>query len=254
MTTDFSLADIAAATGGANRNNGNGMAGDGNGTWWIMILFLFMFCGWGNGNNGWGGNGNNGGATPYVTSAVTQSDLQRGFDNQAVISKLDGLSQGLCDSTYALNNSITGGFSAAELSRCNQQAALMQQLCQMQMSAQNCCCETQRQIERGFADTNYNLATQLCETRQAIASTARDIVDNQNSNTRAIMDFMTQKDISALTAENQMLKFQASQIAQNSYIDAVGNSMVARLQTPIPVPAYMVPNPNAAFCNTCTNC
>jgi hypothetical protein len=50
----YSLADIAAATGGNNRNDGMWD----NGAWWIIILFLFCFNGgmWGNGfGRGMGG-------------------------------------------------------------------------------------------------------------------------------------------------------------------------------------------------------
>lgn len=129
-------------------SSGSGFGGFGdNGAWWIIILFLFVFCGWGNGN--WGGNG--GGQGGYDTRA----DIQRGFDNSAVITKLDGITQGICDSTYALNNTMTNGFSNAELSRCNQQAALMQQLNAMAMQNQKCCCDTLEAIQ----GVNYNLAT-----------------------------------------------------------------------------------------------
>ena len=96
-----SLADIAAVTGN-NRNN-DGMWGDG--AWWIVILLIF---GWGGfGNNGWG-NGNGMGST---AAAYTDNAIQRGFDNQAVISKLDGISNGLCDGFYAMNNSMLTGFN-----------------------------------------------------------------------------------------------------------------------------------------------
>ena len=98
-----SLADIAAVTG--NKNDGGW--GDGNG-WWVLIILFAIFGGWGNG--GWGGNGANGGATPYATSALTQADLQRGFDTQSIVSKLDGISNGLCDGFYAFNNGMVTGF------------------------------------------------------------------------------------------------------------------------------------------------
>lgn len=73
MDGNYSLADIAAATG--NGRNNDGMFG-GDGSWWIIVLFIFAFFGWG--NNGWGNNGNGGG---YVATAATQADIQRGFDN-----------------------------------------------------------------------------------------------------------------------------------------------------------------------------
>ena len=95
MDGNYSLADIAAATG--NGRNNDGMFG-GDGSWWIIVLFIFAFFGWG--NNGWGNNGNGGG---YAATAATQADIQRGFDNSAVISKLDGINSGLCDGFYAMN-------------------------------------------------------------------------------------------------------------------------------------------------------
>ena len=93
MDGNYSLADIAAATG--NGRNNDGVFG-GDGSWWIIVLFIFAFFGWG--NNGWGNNGNGGG---YAATAATQADIQRGFDNSAVISKLDGINSGLCDGFYA---------------------------------------------------------------------------------------------------------------------------------------------------------
>lgn len=98
MDGNYSLADIAAATG--NGRNNDGMFG-GDGSWWIIVLFIFAFFGWG--NNGWGNNGNGGG---YAATAATQADIQRGFDNSAVISKLDGINSGLCDGFYAMNNGM----------------------------------------------------------------------------------------------------------------------------------------------------
>lgn len=56
MDGNYSLSDIAAATG--NGRNNDGMFG-GDGSWWIIVLFIFAFFGWG--NNGWGNNGNGGG-------------------------------------------------------------------------------------------------------------------------------------------------------------------------------------------------
>ncbi len=231
MDSNYSLSDIAAATG--NRNDG-GMGFGGDGAWWIIILFLFVFCGWGNGN--WGGYGGNG------TNSGVGSEVQRGFDHSSVVSKLDGITQGICDSTYAITGAVRDGFSNAEISRCNQQTALMQQLFAMQSANKDCCCETQRLIERGFCDTNFNNQ-----------NNTRDIIDNQNSNTRAILDFLTQDKIATLTAENQSLKFQASQTAQNAYIaanqEAQTAELIRRLGRDCPVPAYVVPNPNCCYGN-----
>ena len=101
FSNGVSLADIAAVTGN-NRDN-DGMWG--NGAWWIVILLIFGFGGFG--NNGWG-NGNGMGSTAV---AYTDSAIQRGFDNQAVISKLDGITNGMCDGFCAVNNSMLTGFN-----------------------------------------------------------------------------------------------------------------------------------------------
>lgn len=242
MMENYTLSDIAAVTNG--NNNNDGMFG-GNGAWWIIILLLF---GWG-GNRGFGGNMGGCNGSP----CATQADVRAAVDQQTLISKLDQQTYGLADATYALNNAITGGFASAELSRCNQQAALMAQLNNIMMANQQCCCETQRGIERGFADTNYNIATQACDTRNVIQNATRDIVDNQNCNARAILDALTAQRIEAkdekIAAQAQQifsLQLAASQAAQNNYL-------VNQLRPPCPIPAYTVPNPNCCY-NPCGGC
>ena len=113
---EMTPADFAAVCG----NNNNDAFG-GNGAWWILLLFLF---GWGRG--GYGGFGNGGGCGG--DSCATQADVRAAVDQQTLIGKLDRQTYGIADATYALNNTITGGFASAELSRCNQQAALMAQM------------------------------------------------------------------------------------------------------------------------------
>jgi len=216
-------------------NSGFGGFG-GDGAWWIIILFLFVFCGWG--GNGWGNNGNSGGV---VDGYVLTSD----FAN--VERKIDSVNQGLCDGFYqqaqlvnGTNMAMANGFAQAELSRSNQQAALMQQLNAMQMQAANCCCENRAAI----AQVRYDMATQACDTRNTVQNATRDIIDANNQNSRAILDFLTQSKLSDLQAENQGLKLAASQAAQNSYL-------VSQLR-PSPIPAYTVQNPYC--CNQFAGC
>ena len=183
----------------AYANNG-GLGGFGND--WIGLIVILAILGWG--GNGFGGLGGNNG----------YSEVQRGFDNQAVINKLDGLTYGLSDSTYALNNAIAG------LSR----------------EMAECCCTTQR----GIDGINYNLATQACDIKHAI-----------NDSTRSILDFLTTDKIATLQAENQNLKLKASQVEQNAFIAANQTAqtaeLVRRLGADSPVPAYVVPNPNYCY-------
>lgn len=235
-TSEMTPADIRACTEGCSSGYGSGGFGWGDGSWFIIILFLFAFLGWGNGGFGFGGGGMNGGVG---------SEVQRGFDHSSVVTKLDGITQGICDSTYALNNAITSGFSSAELSRCNAQAALMQQLSNMALTNQQCCCETQRLVERGFADTNYNLATQGCDTRNTIQSTTRDIIENQNANARAVLDALTAQRIEAkdekiaeLQSLVNSLNLAQSQANQNNYL--------VNTLRPCPVPTYLTCNPWAS--------
>ena len=100
--TPFTM-PVMPATGGYGND---GAWGDG-GWLWIIVVFALLF-GWGNG--GWGGfGGNNGGG--YVATAATQADIQRGFDTQSIIGKLDGINNGLCDGFYAVNNGMLTGFN-----------------------------------------------------------------------------------------------------------------------------------------------
>lgn len=246
-------------------NNGNcGWGADGGWLWFIVVIFA-IFGGWGNGCGGFGGN--NGGATPYATSAVTQSDLQRGFDTQSIVGKLDGITNGLCDGFYAVNNSMLTGFNGINTNIMQtgygiQQAinsdtvANMQNTNALQAQLANCCCETREAIQ----NVNYNMATNTCALQNTINNNTRDILDNQNSNTRAILDYLCQKETADLRAENQALKLAASQSAQNAYIAANQEAQTAELIrriNPMPVPSYVVPSPytySGCGCNAGCNC
>lgn len=116
----------------------------------------------------------------------------------------------------------------------------MQQLTAMQMQAQQCCCDQRADM----AQLRYDMATQGCDTRNTIQTATRDIIDNANSNSRAILDFLTQSKLQDLQSENQGLKLAASQAAQNSYL-------VSQLR-PSPIPAYTVQNPYC--CNQFAGC
>ena len=215
-----------------NSGGNGGFGWDGNGSWFIIILFLFAFLGWG--NNGWGNNGGNSGGV--VDGYVLSSD----FAN--IERKMDLINGGLCDGFYAanttllngfagVNQNMNNGFQTAELSRANQQAALMQQLNAMQMQAAKCCCNTQRSIE----GVRYDMAAQACDTRNTVQNATRDIVENQNANSRAILDFLTNSKMRDLESANQELRLAASQSAQNNYL-------ISQLR-PCPSPAYITCNP-----------
>ena len=219
--------------------------GYGNGMWggeWLGYLLLFALIG--GGGFGFGGFGG-GGILPWLlfgnngfggSSCATQADIASGFNNSAVLSGINGIDSALCQGFNGVNTTVLQGFNGVERGFCD----LSHQL-------SDCCCTTQRAID----GVNYNLATQSCETRNTIQNTTRDIIDNANANSRAILDFLTQDKIATLTAENQSLKFAASQSAQNAFItanqEAQTAELIRRLGRDCPVPAYVVPNPNCCY-------
>ena len=258
----YSLADIAAVTDG-NRGGffGNGFGGDG---WWIIILFLFAFGGWG-GNGGWFGNGGNSGVgSAAFQGALTRADLTdeinfSDLDHAVRDTRVDlsndyhnlstNVIQGICDLNGTINSGVNSintnisnlgyqlqsGINDVNVNSMQNTYAIGSQITALGNQMASCCCDTRFQIERGFADTNYNLATQVNNIRQDICTQTRDITDNANANTRAILDFLTNSKMEDLRDENQALKFAASQAAQNTYL-------VDQLR-PCPIPAYNVPNP-----------
>lgn len=233
--------------------NGNGGFGWG-GDWasWIILFLIFGMFGWG----GFGGYGNGGGINaPSGQGWATRADINEGF-------ALNNLESGQRD----ILGSVTSGFHGVDNAICqlgyqtqqgfnNTNIALMQGQNALATQIANCCCEAREAIQ----GVNYNLATQACDTRNTIQNSTRDIIDNQNANSRAILDFLTQDKIATLQAENQSLKFAASQNAQNAYLtatmDANQAELIRRLGRDCPVPAYWVqpPTPVQVPCNPC-NC
>ncbi|MCD8088216.1 MAG: hypothetical protein LUE22_06490 [Oscillospiraceae bacterium] len=279
LTSDTGLT-MPVVPAGMNYGGSNTGWGNGDGAWWIIILFLFVFCGWGNGWN----NGGNGGGTA-TQGYDTRADLQRGFDNQAVIGKLDGLTNGLCQQGYqnqqgfhgvdnavcqigyqvqnaandintatlqgfnGVNTTMLQGFNATNTSLMQGQNALASQLA-------SCCCDTQRSLD----GINYNMATQACGIQNAMNNNTRDIIASQESGTRAILDYLCQDKISTLQTENQALRLAASQTAQNATLISAMSANTAEVlnrAAPTPVPAYQVPAPypypfaGNGCCGTC---
>lgn len=228
---------------------GNGGFGGWGGDWasWIILFLIFGMFGWGGYGGGWGGNSGNGLGSPSGQGWATRADINEGF-------ALNGLQNG----QTSIRDAVSNGFHSVDNSICN-----------LGYQLQDCCCQTQRAvdgvnynmatqangIQNAIQGVRYDMATQAYDTRNTIQNSTRDIIDNANANSRAILDFLTQDKIATLTAENQSLKFQASQAAQNAFITANQEAQTAELIrriNPMPVPAYQVPNPYAGCgCNPC---
>jgi len=238
LSNDATLTMPVAPAYSAGGYGSNGSMWGGDWSAWI-ILFLIWGAfggGWGNGFGGSFGGANGPGFQGYAT----RSDINEGF-------ALNGLQNG----QTSIRDAVSNGFHGVDTAVCNLGYQTQAGFNALGAQLAQCCCDTQRSID----GVRYDMATQACDTRNTIQSSTRDIIDNANANSRAILDFLTQDKIATLTAENQSLKFQASQAAQNAFFTANQEAQTAELIrriNPMPVPAYQVPNPYAGCgCNPC---
>ena len=234
-TIPYSVPVAPLATGCTDGCNRDGW-GD-NGAWWIIVFVLFFaFGGWGGNGFGWGGNN---GRDGYP--CATQADVRAAVDQQTLISKLDQQTYGLADTFTALNNTLNSNFRGIDNAICTLGYQNQQGFNEVAHQISDCCCATREAIQ----GVNYNLATQTNAIQNAMCNNTRDIIDNQNSNTRSILDFLVNDKIATLQAENQNLKLKASQAEQNTYL-------LNELK-PCPSPAYVVQPPTQVTfpVNTC---
>lgn len=241
-------------------NNGGGM-GWGGDWFWGIILLAFLF-----GGNGWGGGfGGNGAA---FQGALTRSDLCAEFNANDLQNAVRGVQQGICDSTFALNNTVVNGFNGVARDMCTGFANVTAGINENRFAAQQCCCDTIRAIENsrfdtqtgfnalgsqlascccdiksGQKDIQYQMATDTCALQTTMLNSTRDIIDNQNANTRSILDWLCAKETADLRAENQTLKLAASQERQNTLLTGAmveqTNTLINRI-APYPVPSFQV--------------
>ena len=246
----LSPSDVALITGNTGNNCNNGWGE--NGSWWIILFLIF---GWGrNGFGGYGGGSSSGAADNYVLAS----------DFAQIDRKLDTISNGICDSTFALNNTMTNGFAAAQQTLCQGFSGINQAIntngyetrlgingltaelanccCDLKQQISDCCCQTQRSLD----GINYNMAMNASNIQQTLCNATRDLIDNQNANYRALHDELVANriedknaQIAAQQNEINALRLKASQEAQNAYL-------INQLK-PCPDPAYIVPNPNYCY-------
>lgn len=249
----LSVADIAAVT----RNNEDGFGFGDNSAWWLIILFLFMF------NGNWGNGYGNGGVG---------SEVQRGFDQSAVMGGISGIQSSLtggfvdtaaalCNGFAGVNGAIANGFAQAEIAANSRQMADMNQNFTLQSQLAQCCCDNRL----ASADLKYTIATENCADRTALNEGVRDILESQNNGIQRILDTMCQDKIDAkneriadLERQLTMANLAASQGAQTAAILANNDAQTNALEqylAPVPRPAYIVQNPNGCNCGiTCSTC
>lgn len=212
MGMDGSGLSVADALALQRDNYDDGMFG-GNGSW---VFFLFFLLAWGGG----GFWGNNRGVEQVATSA----EVQRGFDNQNVMNKLNGLENGLCDGFYAQNTTMLNGFNGVQRDMCTGFAGVNAAINQSRFDAQQCCCDTNRNID----SAKFQLSQCCC-----------DIMQNNDRNTQRIIDHMTKNEVQTLRDQLQTANFQLSQQAQTA-------NLVDQLR-PCPIPAYLSCSPYASY-------
>ena len=248
----MSPADMAAVMGNHN-GYGNDMGFGGGAWWWIIILFLFgMNGGWG---NGWGNNSGVGG------------EVQRGFDQNAVMNGLSGINAGisgiqnsLCNGFAGVTAAMNNGFAQAEVAANARQMADMQQNFTLQSGLQNCCCENRAAV----ADLKYTVANEACADRAAVSDALNAVLNTMNAQVQSIRDQMCQDKIDAKNEkiaelQNQltMANLAASQNAQTAAILANNEAQTAALEqylAPVPPPAYVVQNPSCCNPNFACGC
>ena len=207
---------------GGGSNNGGWDQGNG---WWIILLFILLASGnWGNSNNGGYGFG----GAPIVVNDSAGSSVQRGFDQAAIMGGLNGITAGvqglstqLCNCCCDMQQTVNSGFANAETAANARQMANMNQIYGLSTQFADCCCENRL----GIADLKYTIATENCADRDEAASNTRDIIENANRNNQSILDKLCQLEldaksdrISELERQLTMANLQASQTAQNAFI------------------------------------
>lgn len=258
-----SLADIAALmNGGGNNNlaelmalmNGGGGFGGNNG-WWILIILWAL---WGNngmfgnrnGNNGGNCGGCDGGSGGSVTYNVG-AEMQRGFDTQSIIQKLDGITNGICNLGYDQLSQMNGIQGSIQQTGFNILQALNQLGIQDMTSSRDIMALIERiacNEQAAVADLKYTSSTNTSAIVNAVNQAAQNIMQNDNNNYRQMHDEIIGLRIQDMRDQLQqkdtlinMLNLKQSQAGQTADII---NGVLSNLRN-CPVGTYNVCNPNS---------
>lgn len=203
----------------------NGGNTDGFANSWIWVFFLFFLLAWGGNGLGFGNNAAQG--------SLTRAELAEGFNFQDINGQLRGITNGICDGFYAQNAAVKDNAFAIQKDLSQGFSGIGRQIAESRYAAQNCCCETNRNIDAVKAEAYKN----TCEITNAIHS--------EGEQTRALITANTMQELRDKLADRdrdlQTVEFQLSQQAQNA-------TLISALR-PFPQPAYVTCSPYTA--NTC---
>lgn len=246
---------VAPAYQGGGYGNGCGSMWGGDWASWIILFLIFGMFGWGGyGNFGGGFGGGNGLGSPSGQGWATRADINEGF-----------ALQGLQNGQTSIKDAVTNGFHGVDTAVCQLGYQTQQGFNNLAAQLSSCCCETQSAIQ----GVRYDIATSAAATQNTIQNTTRDIIDNQTSGINAIMGKLSQMEYNGLNdkyqaalAENQALKFRASQADQNAVLKAAMDANTAELLRrtghDCPTAAYVVQPPTPVtfpqYCNPCGTC
>ena len=272
-----------------NGGQGNSNNGWGEG-WWIILLFILIAAMGGN----WGGNCNGNGAfgsgAPIIVNDGNGGNVQRGFDQAAVMSGIGSVQNGinslatqLCGCCGDIQNSLCSGFAGVTASVTGAQNALAQQMyantiadlersfaaqtastqgmTAIQSQLAQCCCDNRA----ATADLKYTIASEECATRANSTQNTQGILNAINGGIQSIKDQLCQDKIDAKNDEIATLRQQiamkdlaASQTAQNAFIQQGFSNEVDALYNRLnscPVPTTPVYGRTPIFtCNQNSGC
>ena len=246
---------------------GGGFGGYGGDWSWIIILFLFAALG-GGGWGGFGGFGGFGGGFEFPWLLTGQQNVQNGVNanTDAAINQLSTQ-----NALSSIQNSITTGFSNAEVANCNRAIDALQTSYNNQIAAlnrsfdaqtavdtrldtissdlQKCCCDNELRTEQ----LRFTVATENAADREALSNGIRDLLSAQTAGTQRILDKLCDQELAAAQRENQELRTRlnmadlaASQAAQTAQLVADNTAQtqyIVNRVAPYPIPAYPVSNP-----------
>lgn len=173
MESGLNASDVALL------ENGGGFGG-GNSFLWIFALLILA-----NGGFGFGGR-----AEPYATAG----DVQRGFDTNALEQQIRGITNGIADLGYAIDNKIEGTKDFLTAGIGGVKDAVTNEGRGLQMQIANGHCDNQRNVDA----LRFDMANYHADTNAVTVAQTQKILDAISGNRMADM----QNQINQLQLQN----------------------------------------------------